>query len=153
MMEEGQRAPDCRLELAGGGFRTLDELLADGPVLLAFYKVTCPTCQLALPYLARLEGGPIRVVAVCQDSAERARDFADAFEVELENLFDTAGAGYPASNAFGVAYVPSMYLVEPDRLISWACVGFHRSKLEQLAARAGRVMFSAGDRAPESKPG
>ena len=94
-----------------------------------------------------------RGFAVCQDSAERARDFADAFEVELENLFDTAGAGYPASNAFGVAYVPSMYLVEPDRLISWACVGFHRSKLEQLAARAGRVMFSAGDRAPESKPG
>lgn len=152
-MEEGQTAPDFRLELAGGGFRTLDELLADGPVLLAFYKVTCPTCQLTMPYLERLQGGAIRVFAICQDNAERAKEFADAFEVELPNLLDSVDEGYPASNAYGVTHVPSMYLVERDKRISWEYVGFHKKKLEQLAARAGRVMFTAGDNVPESKSG
>ena len=152
-MEEGQVAPDFRLELAGGGFRTLDELLAEGPVLLAFYKVTCPTCQLTLPYLERLQCGTLRVFAVCQDSAERAREFADAFEVELPNLLDSVDEGYPASNAYGVTHVPSMYVVEQDKRISWEYVGFHKKKLEQLAERAGRVIFTPVDKVPESKSG
>jgi len=152
-MEEGQIAPDFRLALEGGGFRTLDELLAEGPVLLAFYKVTCPTCQLTLPYLERLQGGAIRVFAVCQDDAGRAREFADAFEVELPNLLDSVDEGYPASNAYGVTHVPSMYLVERDKRISWEYVGFHKKKLEQLALRAGRAIFTAADKVPESKSG
>jgi len=152
-MEVGQTAPDFRLALAGGGFRTLDELLAEGPVLLAFYKVTCPTCQLTLPYLERLQGGSIRVFAVCQDDADRVREFADAFEVELPNLLDSGEEGYPASNAYGVTHVPSMYLVDSDKRISWEYVGFHKKKLEQLALRAGRVMFTASDNVPESKSG
>ena len=152
-MEVGQTAPDFRLELAGGGYRTLDELLVEGPVLLAFYKVTCPTCQLTLPYLQRLQGGTIRVFAVCQDDAGRAQEFADAFEVELPNLLDSADEGYPASNAYGVTHVPSIYLVETDKRISWEYVGFHKKQLEQLAERAGRVIFTAADNVPESKSG
>ncbi len=152
-MEEGQTAPDFRLQLAGGGFRTLDDLLADGPVLLAFYKVTCPTCQWTLPYLERLQGGAIRVFAVCQDDAGRAAEFADAFEVNLPNLLDSVDEGYPASNAYGVTHVPSLYLVEPDKRISWEWVGFHKRKFEQLAGRAGRVIFTAADNVPESKSG
>lgn len=152
-MEEGQAAPDFRLELAGGGFRTLDELLAEGPVLLAFYKVTCPTCQMALPYLARLQGGAFRVFGVCQDDAERAGEFAEAFEVELPNLLDSVDEGYPASNAYGVTHVPSIYLVERDKRISWEWVGFHKKQFEKLAARAGRVLFTAADHVPESKSG
>ena len=152
-MEVGQTAPDFRLALADGGFRTLDELLAEGPVLLAFYKVTCPTCQFTLPFLERLRGGAIRVFAVCQDDAGMAREFADAFEVELPNLLDSVEEGYPASNAYGVTHVPSMYLVEPDKRISWEWVGFHKKQLERLAERAGRVMFAAADNVPESKSG
>lgn len=152
-MEEGQTVPDFRLALAGGGFRTLDELLAEGPVVLVFYKVTCPTCQMTLPYLQRLQGGALRVFAICQDDAERAREFADAFEVKLPNLFDSVDEGYPASNAYGVTHVPSMYLVERDKRISWEWVGFHKKKLEKLAERAGRVVFTAADEVPESKSG
>lgn len=152
-MEEGQTAPEFRLALAGGGYRTLDELLAEGPVLLAFYKVTCPTCQLAMPFLQRLQGGALQVYAVCQDNAGRVKEFADAFEVELPNLLDTVDEGYPASNAYGVTHVPTMYLVERDKRISWEWSGFHRKRFELLAERAGRTIFTDADRVPESQPG
>ncbi|HEY3439522.1 MAG TPA: TlpA disulfide reductase family protein [Paludibaculum sp.] len=152
-MEEGQTAPDFRLQLAGGGYRTLDDLVADGPVLLAFYKVTCPTCQLALPYLERLQGGAISVFAVCQDDAERAAEFATAFGVNLPNLLDSVDDGYPASNAYGVTNVPSLYLVEPDKRISWEWIGFHKQRFERLAERAGRMIFTPADNVPESKSG
>ena len=137
-MEEGQTAPDFRLALAGGGFRTLDELLAEGPVLLAFYKVTCPTCQLTLPYLERLQGGALRVFAVCQDDAGRAREFADAFEVELPNLLDSVDDGYPASNAYGVTHVL--------RCIWWRWTsgfrGSGRGSTRKWSSWAGRATYS-----------
>ena len=40
----------------------------DGPVGLFFYKVTCPTCQLAAPTMDAFEQGfPAQVIGVGQD--------------------------------------------------------------------------------------
>lgn len=152
-LETGHTAPEFTLDRAEGGSTTLADILARGPALFVFYKVTCPTCQLALPYLQRLQGGPFQVFAICQNDEEQAREFNDAFEVELPTLIDHAANGYPASNGFAITHVPSLFLVEPDRTISWSWVGFHRAMYEELAQRAGRVIFRAGERVPESKSG
>jgi peroxiredoxin len=152
-LEDGQTAPEFTLDVASGGQRSLEAILAQGPALFAFYKVTCPTCQLALPYLERLQGGSCQVFAVCQNDEEAVREFNEAFEVNLPTLIDRAGAGYPVSNAFGITHVPSLFLVEQDRTIAWSWVGFHKAKYEELAARAGRVIFRPEDKVPESKSG
>ncbi|MBI5085922.1 MAG: TlpA family protein disulfide reductase [Acidobacteria bacterium] len=152
-MESGGLAPDFRLELTGAGTTSLGELLAGGPVLLAFYKVTCPTCQLALPYLARLQGGAFRILADSQDGPDAVREFNEAFEVELPNLLDKADEGYPASNAYGITHVPTMFLVQPDRRVTWTSCGFVKRELEALATLAGKSIFGPGDRVPESQPG
>ena len=152
-LETGHTAPEFTLELASGGSLSLAEILARGPALFVFYKYSCPTCQLALPFLDRLQGGTFQVFAICQNGEEEVREFNDAFDIELPTLLDRAASGYPVSNAFAITHVPSLFLVEPDRGISWSWVGFHKAKFEELSARAGRAIFRNGERVPEAKPG
>jgi len=148
-----QFAPDFTLYTADGEPRTRDQLLAGGPVLLAVYKASCPTCQLTLPFLTRLEGGPFRVYAVSQDSPATAERFAREFDAPLPVLFDREQDNYPASNAWGVTHVPTMFLIEPGARVTWSSVGFFKRELEELAARAGREIFRPGEKVPEAKSG
>ncbi len=53
-LASGTKAPEFELKtLDGKGFSLRDEL-ARSPVVLAFFKVSCPTCQYALPFWERL---------------------------------------------------------------------------------------------------
>jgi peroxiredoxin len=152
-LQPGQAAPEFTLDSVSGGKTSLAEILAAGPALFAFYKVTCPTCQLTLPFLDRLQGGSLKLFAISQDDARAVREFNAAFDTSLPTLLDKAADGYPVSNAFGITHVPSLFLVEPDRSISWSWVGFHKRQLEALARRAGRPIFHPGEQVPESKSG
>jgi peroxiredoxin len=154
----GQHAPDFRLEdLAGGGEKTLGELLTHGPVFLAFFKISCPTCQYTLPYLERMFQGRAKggagMFAVSQDDAKATREFHQEFGITMPTLLDSARFGYPASNAYGLSHVPSMFFIEPDGNISWSSVGFVRKDLEALGEKLGAKPFQAADRVPEMKSG
>jgi peroxiredoxin len=49
-LASGTKAPEFDLKtLEGKRFSFADEL-THGPVVLAFFKVSCPTCQYALPF-------------------------------------------------------------------------------------------------------
>lgn len=147
MVGAGQLAPPMAL----AGF-SLERLTA--PVLLAFFKITCPTCQLTFPFLQRLvdRGGP-RVVGISQDGPEGTAEFQEAFGVRFELVYDRAEDGYGTSNAYGLTHVPGLLLVEPEGRIVWTSEGFSRPALEELAARFGVQLFEAGDRVPNFKPG
>jgi peroxiredoxin len=161
----GQRAPGFRLEDLNGGERALGELLTGGPVFLVFFKVSCPTCQFTLPFLERiyigqgvgqaggLAGGGARMFAISQDEADATRKFNTEFGITMPTLLDSAGAGYPASNAYGLSHVPSMFLVECDGTISWSLVGFSRKELEALGGKLGVRTFHAGERVPDLRSG
>lgn len=133
---------------------TLAELRREGALLLAFYKASCPTCQLTLPFLERLRQAGGRVWCVAQDSAMVVRGFNAEYGMEgMPSLVDPAGEGYPASCAFGLTHVPSMFLVEPDGAITWSSVGFVRAELEALSRKLGMAMFHDGDIVPAAKAG
>ena len=99
-----------RRELAVGDrapmFANLAEMLGDGPVLVVFYKASCPTCQFTLPYLERLSKGGLRFLGVSQDDAATTTAFAGRFGVTFPVVRDEGG--YPASNAYGITHVPSL---------------------------------------------
>jgi len=153
----GQRAPDFRLEDLQGGERTLKELLPAGPVFLAFFKVSCPTCQFTLPFLERiyrgLADGRVRMFAVSQDDAEATREFHREFGITMPTLLDSARNNFPASNAYGLSYVPTMFLIERDGSISWSLTGFNRKELAAVAATLGVNLFKASEQVPEMKSG
>ena len=114
--DTGTLAPGFRLALLEGGEVTLADLIAGGPVLLAFFKVTCPVCQMTMPFLERLhqEGG-LRIYGISQNDAEDTREFNRYFGVSFPTLLDSEEAGYPASNAYRISSVPTMFLVATRR--------------------------------------
>lgn len=143
----GSVAPAFRL----GAF-SLENLT--GPVILAFFKITCPTCQLTFPFLQRLvEQGGARVVGISQDDAEGTAEFNAAFGVQFQTVSDPASDGYAVSDAYGLEYVPALFLVEPGGRITWKSEGFSKPDLEALAARWAISLFDASDRVPIYKPG
>jgi hypothetical protein len=68
-------------------------------------------------------------------------------------LLDEPAKGYPASNAFAVTHVPSIFLVEPDRNIAIAVSGFSKRDLEAVGKLAGVEVFQAGEQIPDFKSG
>lgn len=153
MLKAGRTAPDFMLERLEGGRVSLREILAEGPAAVVFFKAGCPTCQLALPFLDRLRGGSLPIYAVSQDNAARTREFLRLFPVRLPVLLDAAAEGYPASNAYGIEHVPSLFVIEAGRTISETCEAFDRRVYDGLARRAGKAMFAPGEPVPMYKPG
>lgn len=160
-MRAGQLAPDftlARLENgAVGGTSDLGNLLADGPAMLVFFKSTCPVCQMTLPILERIHRGrtpgSLDLFGVSQDDAETTQEFASEFEISFPMLLDTEETGYPASNAYGLAHVPSLFLVDRDRRIVWSLEGFNKRELLEVAGSAGVSLFLPGENVPEWKAG
>lgn len=146
----GQHAPAIRLHRADGAVVELHDLLREGRTLLAFFKTTCPTCMLALPFLDRLSGAA--VFGVSQDDRARTEEFQREYGFASPSLYDPAGR-YEASNAFGITHVPSMFLIEQDGRVSWSSVGFYRAELDELGRMLGCEVFTPADHVPAMKGG
>jgi peroxiredoxin len=153
-LDAGSRAPDFRLEVLHGGEVTLREIAANGPVLLAFFKVTCPVCQLTFPFLERIfTAGTLPVYGISQNEAPDTEEFNRTFGVTFHTLLDTEERGFPASNAYGISSVPTLFLVGRDGIISQVIEGWVRSDIAGLGAQAGVSPFLQGDNVPEWKAG
>lgn len=153
MLTVGTQAPEFTLEDMEGGKRGLSGLLSSGPTLVALYKMSCPVCQLTMPYLDRIAKGSLQVVAISQDDALGTSRFQKNLGLTLPILLDRESDGYPASNGFGITHVPSLFLVEPDGVISLAATGFVKRELEALGKRAGVETFRPEENVPEWKAG
>lgn len=153
MLAVGDKAPEFLLGGLDGSKKSLADLLRDGPVLLAFFKVSCPTCQLAFPFLDRIGKGSLRVVAISQDTERATLQFHQTYGISLPTLLDRQEDGYPASNGFGIEFVPTMFLVEPDGVISTVVEGFRKADLESIGMRSDIVTFRATESVPAWKAG
>src|SRR4051794_27447282 len=106
LVDIGTPAPGFRLARLEGGEATLDELTAKARVLLVFFKISCPVCQLSMPFLERLHAsGRLRIYGISQNDAESTREFIEYFKVSFPILLDSEDEGFPASNEFGISSV------------------------------------------------
>ena len=157
MLTAGAQAPEFQLKDLSGELHSRSEISAGKPMLLAFYKVSCPTCQYTLPFLERIyrerADTDIGMYAISQDDPESTREFDREFGITLPTLLDTEEDQYPASNAYGLSHVPSLFLVEPDGRISQAITGFDKKGMEELGRRFGKDPFEPGESVPEWKAG
>jgi peroxiredoxin len=154
LVAAGAQAPRFRLADLDGSMRTLQDILAGGPALLAFYKISCPVCQLTAPYLERLSANnSLQVIGISQDDARATRGFMQRFGLTFPTLLDLSSEGYPASNAYGISSVPSLFLLEHDGTIARVISGFSKRDFEEMGARAGVSPFGPEDHVPEWKAG
>ncbi len=161
-LPRGQIAPRISLADTSGKKRSLAEALKSGPVLAAFFKVSCPTCQFTMPFLERLHerygSASFSLLGISQDDARDTREFCQEYGVQFPALIDDRG--YPVSNQYGLTNVPTMFWISSDGQIQETSVGFSKADLEKMAAQAARAtgkpaapLFKPGEVIPETKPG
>jgi peroxiredoxin len=153
LIDPGSRAPDFRLPRLAGGDVTLKELVSNGPVLLAFFKISCPVCQFTFPFLERLHAGTLPIFGISQNSAEDTREFNREFGVTFPTLLDSEDSGFPVSNDYGISTVPTMFLLEPGGAVSYVIEGWNKKEITWLSGKAGVNPFLQGDNVPEWKAG
>ena len=143
----GTKAPGFELKTTDGKRFSLNNELARGPVVLAFFKVSCPTCQYAFPFLERLHKAygqkGVALVGVSQNDARDTAAFGKEFGVTFPVLLDDTRS-YPASNAYGLTNVPTLFWVAPDGEIEISSVGWVKADFDQI----NRKMAEAGKAAP-----
>jgi peroxiredoxin len=140
----GIKAPDFTLKTIDGNQFSLSEHLAQGPVVLAFFKVSCPTCQYAFPFLQRLHKAygmtvgtpalPVKLVGISQNDARDTGAFLKEFGVTFPVLLDEL-PGYPASNAYGLTNVPTLFWVAGDGEIEVSSVGWVKKDFEEIGKK------------------
>jgi peroxiredoxin len=154
MLSIGDAAPDFELQDLAGIQKHLSDFVATKPAVVAFFKVTCPVCQLTFPYLERMsKSDNLEFVGVSQDDVDRTEEFRRELGITFPTLLDDPRMGYVASNRFDISNVPSIFLIEPDRGISMAFSGFSKRDLEQIGKLAGIAPFEPNDRVPDFKAG
>jgi peroxiredoxin len=161
----GQTAPPFSLGSTDGKTRSLKEGLAQGPVVVAFFKVSCPTCQYTFPYLERMYqqlrsagAKELQVWGIVQDDTRHGQSFARELGITFPILTDEEP--YEISREFALNFVPTIYLIAPDGRVEIASDGFTRVDLvaihKSLATRYSvnpPALFQPTDKVPEFKPG
>jgi thiol-disulfide isomerase/thioredoxin len=151
VIEPGASAPSIDLPDAVTGEPVTDPW-REGPVVLAFFKTTCPVCQMAAPKVQALADGGVRVVAVGEDPPPAIQAYADEYGQKVPTLSEAAP--YPASDAFGIDTVPTLFLVDEDATVRDAVVSWDRDGWNRFAEAAGGTPVSdEGDGLPPFRPG
>jgi peroxiredoxin len=151
----GTKAPNFTLPTLDGTKFSLQEALQHGPVLAAFFKISCPVCQYAFPFFERLHkaygGQKVTIVGISQDNARDTAAFLKEYGVTFPTLLDDPN-GYAASNAYGLTNVPTVFLIAQDGAIEISSVGWVKQDVEQLNAKLARahqaappVLFKPGE--------
>ena len=151
----GKRAPEFELKTLEGKSFSLRDQLVQGPVVLAFFKVSCPTCQYSLPFLERLYKAygnqGMTMVGVSQNDAKDTSAFAKQFGVTFPILLDDTHC-YPVSNAYGLTNVPSIFWIGRDGEIEVSSVGWVKADFDQINRKmaehgriAAAVVFQPGE--------
>lgn len=131
----------------------------DGPLAVAFYKVTCPVCQMAAPKIdAMARAYPGRVVGVGQDPPDALERFAREFGMDVPAVPDLPP--YEASNAYGIETVPTLFVIDgeatvADTVVSWDREGYNRAsaRLAELLGVEPETVSEPSDGLPSFRPG
>lgn len=158
----GNLAPGFSLKSTDGREFFLFSLLERGPVVAAFFKISCPVCQFTIPFLERLHqryrGDNVTILGISQDDARATKQFASEYGATFPLIID--GDGYLVSNAYGLTNVPTIFLIDTNGNVKVSSMGFDKKDLEKIAgdlAERRKIalapLFRPDEIIPANKPG
>jgi peroxiredoxin len=159
----GTSAPDFNLQTMNGDQFSLREALTRGPVVVAFFKVSCPVCQYAFPFIERIykaHGGEnVTIVGVSQNNKKDTARFVKEYGVTFPILLDDTST-YPVSNAYGLTNVPTVFWIAEDGEIEISSVAWERKEIEEINRKAAKIsggelkpVFRSDEQIPDYRPG
>lgn len=138
----GTRAPDFTLPSTDGRQFSLLEMLQKGPVIVTFFKVSCPVCQYALPFLERVykaQGNKkVSIVGLSQNDKRETEQFMKEYGISFPVLLDDTKS-FPVSNAYGLTNVPTTFLISPDGQIEVSSVSWAKQEIEEINRKAAEA--------------
>lgn len=145
-LEAGSSAPQFELPAMNGPGFSLQDALKRGPVVAAFFKISCPVCQYAFPYLERIYkaygNGKLSIVGISQNDREETAAFINRFGITFPVLLDDTNK-YPASNAYGLTTVPTVFWISEKDEIEIASVSWVKKDIEEIARKAASASEQA----------
>jgi len=152
-LSAGATAPDFELPSINGALRKLHHAVDAGPIALVFYKASCPTSQFTFPYIQKIysiapKESPVRIWAISQDEPVETKEFIARFGIEFDVLIDEHP--YRVSQAYGLEFVPAVFIIEKDVRIALSDFGFTKASLNAIA---GYEFMKPDDGLPASRPG
>jgi Peroxiredoxin len=149
-IETGMSATPFTLPTLDGGEISLPGDVGRLPLLLAFFRVSCDTCDVAFPYINRLQAAypdGWRLWAVSQDAAERTAAYRDRFAITCPVLIDDPALA--VSRAYDPPSTPTLVLIGPEGSVEYVSEGFAKDDLNEISARlAARLGVAAVEVAP-----
>ncbi|MCZ7531718.1 MAG: TlpA family protein disulfide reductase [Acidimicrobiia bacterium] len=151
MLSTGSAAPSLHLPGAGSGAAETDPWTA-GPVVLAFFKTTCPVCHMSAPKVQEMADSGARVIAIGQDPVGDITAYSEMTGMRVPTISESEP--YPISDAYGLSTVPTLFLVDAGGVIADAVAGWDRDGWNRLSEAAGAgVVSHDGDGLPSFRPG
>jgi peroxiredoxin len=161
-LKAGKSAPAFGLSAIDGRKYSLPEGLKNGPVLAAFFKVSCPVCQFTFPFLERLyqqlRSSKVHIWGISQDGVKDSQRFAQEFSVTFPILIDDKP--YQVSRDYGLEHVPTIFLIAPEGSIAIESEGFAKRDLLEIQKSLAQTLsapltalFLPKENVPEYKPG
>jgi peroxiredoxin len=158
----GTTAPDFTLPDMDGKQFALRQAIARGPVVLVFFKVSCPVCQFAFPFIERIykaHGAGVNIVGVSQNDRAETAAFMKEYGVTFPVLLDDT-TKYPVSNAYGLTNVPTIFWIAANGAVEMSSVGWMRKDIEEINLRAAQAtdatlmpVFQRNESIPEFRAG
>jgi peroxiredoxin len=160
----GKIAPDFSLATTDGKTVNLQELLQGGPVILAFFKISCPVCQYAFPFYERMakahKNSGASFLGICQNGAKDAKAFTSEYGLTFPIAIDNDVNQYAVSNAYGLTNVPTLFYIARDGEIEVSSVGWSKadvdavnSKLAELRNQQAPTLWRNGEDVPAFRAG
>jgi peroxiredoxin len=138
-LSAGETAPDFTLPTVDAKQVSLKDALPGGPVLLVFFKISCPVCQYAFPFFERIfqanRDANVTVLGVSQDNAKNTHTFLREFGVTFPVAIDDSSNGYSVSNAYGLTNVPTSFLIHESGEIEISSVGWSKRDVEAIVSK------------------
>jgi len=137
--QAGNLAPDFQLQNLDGQTVSLGSLRGK-PVLINFWKTTCPSCVSEMPYIQEIyeewtDKGLVVLAINIGESSSKVEEFMQGYNLSFTVLLDTK---QDVDQKYNLRYIPATFFIDKDGIIQDKVIGPFQNKT-QIENRLSKI--------------